>query len=150
MLRVFTVNSMSEFISYCKEHPGEVCIGFAGVGGFTYLAAQKFIADMGIDVKTVAYDSGSEVVTAVMGGFVDFCMQQPAELASGLESGALKCLATMSDEHHPSELLASVPTSKEEGLNLLLLSGVVFRLLEIFLRISRRLADSIESCSCEP
>lgn len=108
-------NSMSEFISYCKEHPGEVSIGFAGVGGFTYLAAQKFIADMGIDVKTVAYDSGSEVVTAVMGGFVDFCMQQPAELASGLESGALKCLATMSDEHHPSELLASVPTSKEEG-----------------------------------
>lgn len=109
--------SMKELIDYCLEHPNEVSIGFAGVGGFTYLAAQKFISDMGIQVKTVAYDSGSEVVTAVMGSFVDFCMQQPAELSSGLESGAVKCLATMSQGRHPSELLSSAPTSQEEGFD---------------------------------
>lgn len=107
--------SLDELIDYSKDHPGEVSIGFAGVGGFTYLAAQRFINEMGLQVKTVAYDSGSEAVTAVMGGFVDFCMQQPAEVASGLESGALKCLAIMSEERHPSELLKDVSTAQEQG-----------------------------------
>ena len=73
---------------------------------------------MGVEVNNIGYDSGSEAVTAVLGGFVDFCQQQPAETASTLESGDLKALAIMSTERHPSELLANVPTAKEQGVDL--------------------------------
>lgn len=112
-------NDLNEFVEYAKANPGKMTVGFAGLGGFTHLAAAKFIHDMGVEVNNIGYDSGSEAVTAVLGGFVDFCQQQPAETASTLESGDLKALAIMSTERHPSELLANVPTAKEQGVDFL-------------------------------
>lgn len=112
-------NSLEEFIEAAKANPKSLSVGFAGLGGFTHLAAAKFINDMGIEVNNIGYNSGSEAVVAVLGGFVDFCQQQPAEFAAQFEAGELKALGIMSKERHPSELLSGIPTSKEQGIDFL-------------------------------
>lgn len=109
------ITSLDDLIRLCNEKPGQISIGVAGVGGFTYLAAQRFIKEFELDVKIVAYNSGSEAVTAVMGGFVDFCIQQPAEVYSGISSGRLKGIAIMSEKRHNNEVLADIPTMIEQG-----------------------------------
>lgn len=108
--------TVSEMVEYAKANPGELKVGFAGVGGFTYLAANQFIASTGIDVEGVGYGSGSEAVAGLLGGFVDFIVQQPGEIYSQYKGGELKVLATMGDERHP--LLTEIPTCKEEGFDL--------------------------------
>ena len=109
------INSLKELISLCKKKPREMSIGVAGVGGYTYLAAERFIKEYNLDVKVVPYNSGAEVVSAVMGGFVDFCIQQPAELYSGIESEKLKAIVIMAEDRHISTVLNNIPTSKEQN-----------------------------------
>lgn len=94
------ISNLHELIDKCKRNEGQVSIGVAGAGGYTYLAAIKLIKDLDLNVKIITYDSGAEAVNAVVGGFVDFCMQQPAEVISGIESGKLHALAIMSEERH--------------------------------------------------
>ncbi|MBR0597589.1 tripartite tricarboxylate transporter substrate binding protein [Clostridiales bacterium BAD-6] len=109
--------SLQDLIEDAKTNPGKLKVGFAGLGGFTHLAAAKFINDTGMKVGNIGYGSGSEAVVGVMGDFVDFCMQQPGEFASQFEAGELKALAIMSDERHPSDALANIPTAKEQGVD---------------------------------
>lgn len=109
------IDSLDKLIKLCKEKPGKVSIGVAGVGGYTYLAAERFIKEYNLDVKVVPYNSGAEVVSAVMGGFVDFCIQQPAELYSGIESEKLKAIVIMAEDRHISTVLNNIPTSKEQN-----------------------------------
>lgn len=113
------IHSINDLINLCNEDSGKISIGVAGAGGFTYLAAQRFIKEFELDVKVVAYNSGSETVTAVMGGFVDFCIQQPAEVYSGIKSERLRGIAIMTDGRHDSEILKDVPTITEQGYDLL-------------------------------
>lgn len=108
--------TVSEMVEYAKAHPSELKVGFAGIGGFTYLAANQFITSTGIEVESVGYSSGSEAVAGLLGGFVDFIVQQPGEIYSQYKGGELKVLATMGSERHP--LLLEVPTCQEEGLDL--------------------------------
>lgn len=114
------INSLDDLIELCKKEPGKVSIGVAGVGGYTYLAAERFIKEQNIDVKVVAYDSGAEVVSAVMGGFVDFCIQQPAELYAGIESEQLKPIAIMAQNRHISPVLSNISTSSEQNVDLVM------------------------------
>lgn len=109
-------NSLEELIDLCKANPGKMSIGVAGVGGYTYLAAERFIEEQNLDVKVVAYNSGAEVASAVMGGFVDFCIQQPAELYSGIESKKLKPLSIMAIDRHSNALLSDIKTAKEQNV----------------------------------
>ena len=111
------IGSLNELIANCKEQQGKIRIGVAGAGGYTYLAAMKFIHDLELKVKIITYDSGAEAVNAVMGGFVDFCMQQPAEVMPGLESGHLRAIAIMSEKRHRHEKLKVIPSSQEQGIN---------------------------------
>lgn len=105
--------TLDDLIESCKNNPGERTIAVAGVGGYTYLVAHRFLAEKNLDVKIVAYDSGVEAVTAVMGGFADFCIQQPAEVASGIESEKLVGLVIFSDEPHINKILHEIPTGLE-------------------------------------
>ena len=111
------INSLKELISLCEKNPGKMSIGVAGVGGYTYLAAERFIKEQNIDVKVVSYNSGAEVVTAVMGGFVDFCIQQPAELYSGIKSKKLKPISIMAIDRHSNAVLSDIKTAREQDVD---------------------------------
>lgn len=109
-------DNITEMIDYAKANPKKLKVGFAGIGGFTYLAANKFIEAAEIEVIGVGYDSGSEAVAGLLGGFVDFIVQQPGEIFAQYDAGELKVLAVAGTERNP--LLPDASTCKEQGLEL--------------------------------
>lgn len=111
-------NNVNELVEYAKENPGNLKVGFAGMGGFTHLAASQFLKSVGIEVEGVGYGSGSEAVAGLLGGFVDMIVQQPGEVYAQYEAEELKILALMGEER--TSFLEGIPTLKEEGIDLVL------------------------------
>lgn len=109
-------DSVPELIEYAKANPGELKVGYAGMGGFTHLASSQFIEFNGMEVEGVGYGSGAEAVTALLGGFVDLVIQQVGEVYSQYEAEELKILGIMGDERHP--LLPDTPILSEDGIDL--------------------------------
>src|SRR5699024_6308925 len=72
----------------------------------------------GIDLETIPFDGGGEVVTNLLGGHVDIAFLRPRQLPEHVEAGNLRPIATSSDE--ALESFPEVPTLTEEGLDITL------------------------------
>lgn len=70
------------------------------------------------DMKYVPFNSGAEVVTALLGGHIDLAWVNPGEALSQLDAKTLRALGVAS----PVKLsgLPNVPTLKEQGIDLAL------------------------------
>ena len=62
------VKSVRELVALAKSHPGAINHSSAGVGTFTFLAAEMFKRQAGIAMLHVPYRAGGEALTAVIAG----------------------------------------------------------------------------------
>ena len=53
--------TFDDVVKYAKEHPGELSIGFAGIGGGTHMYAQKLATTAGFEFNAVPFNGTSEV-----------------------------------------------------------------------------------------
>ena len=106
-------NTLDEFISYVKENPGKVKMGFSGFGSSTHIVAAAFAKKFGLEFSFVPYKGGSKTVAATMGGHIDANTHHPAETKAGVDAGKLRVLATMGPKR--SNLYPDVPTMQELG-----------------------------------
>jgi len=118
--------TMEQLLEAAKAKPDTITGG--GSSGLS-LDAVVFYAlcdQAGVKMKYVPFSGGGEVMTAVLGGHVDFAFLGPSEAASQLEAGKLKAIA-VSTADRGSGLIADVPTLKELGYDVVLsqLRGVV-------------------------
>ena len=67
----------------------------------------------GVDLVYVPYDSGGEVLAAILGGHIDICGMSPSEAGEHISSGALIPLAACADER--LESLPDIPTFSDAG-----------------------------------
>lgn len=100
-----------EFLTYAKEHPGEVIMGVGGHWASHDVARAALELQSGIRFKKVAVDGGAEVVANVLGGHVDCGFNYYAEFKAQVDSGELKVLCCTGDARHP--YLPDVPTLGE-------------------------------------
>jgi putative tricarboxylic transport membrane protein len=63
----------------------------------------------------VVFESGAELVTAMLGGDIVMASLNPSEVIGQLEAGDLKALAAFAENQYESGILADVPTAKQEG-----------------------------------
>ncbi len=105
--------SMQEFIAYAKANPGKLNYSSAGVGNTLHLAGELLKYRAGIDLTHVPYNSGSEAMTAVLGGQVQMSMVSLSGLLPLFQEGKLRALATTSPTRFPE--LPDVPTMIESG-----------------------------------
>lgn len=108
-------NSVDEFITYAKEHPGEVKIGNAGTGSIWHIAAMGLEEAVGTEFNHVPFDGAAPAVAALMGGHIDAVTVAPIEVFSGVQGEKLKVLAVMGDER--AEAFPNIPTLKETGID---------------------------------
>ncbi|MUV37058.1 Protein BugT [Lentibacillus sp. JNUCC-1] len=108
-------DTLEEFISYAKEHPGEISVGNSGPGSIWHIAAANLEEAAGIELNHVPHDGAAPAVTALVGGHIDAVTVSPAEVKSQIDAGKLKMLAVMSDEK--SDMAPDVPTVSEAGLD---------------------------------
>lgn len=96
---------------------GTVTTAISGATGPEYVAWSQIEDQFDVKFKSVVFESGGEIATALMGGHVDVAMTNPGEAMGQFESGDLKPLCTLAPERYEYEALADVPTGIEEGID---------------------------------
>ena len=94
----------------------------AGVTGTTSLTLDQVVFTLteqktGAKFDRVPFESGSEAITALLGGQVDIISVNPGEALGQIQAGSIKALCSFSDKRYTSDILKDVPTAKEQGLD---------------------------------
>ena len=87
--------------------------GTVGVVSDPVLLARMLQNASGITIDTVPFDGEGEVMTAVLGGHIDFMLGNPGEILPQIEAGTLRPLAVSTAGRLTS--LPAVPSFKELG-----------------------------------
>ncbi len=124
---VFAVNANAplktgkELIERLKKDPQSIALGFATtLGSHNHIAAGLLMKSAGgspRDLKPVAFKGSAEAVTALMGAHLDLVTTAAGNVAAHMQSGRLRVLGVSADKRLPG-VFASVPTWKEQGVNL--------------------------------
>lgn len=104
-------NTMQEFISYVKAHPGKLNYATAGIGGNVHLNTALFIARAGLDMVAVPYKSGAPAMAALVAGEIEMYFGNASELMQHTESKFIKILAVSTLQK--LKKLPDVPTVAE-------------------------------------
>lgn len=142
--------SIKQVIEKAKANPKSIAIG--GTSGTSddavmYRALQN---KAGIELSYVPFESGGEVMTALLGGHVDLAWANPGEALAQVEAGQIRAIVVASKERIPG--YEDVPTLIEEGIDAQLAQfrGVVMpkdvpqEAVEYMEEVLRKLSESEE------
>jgi len=110
--------SVQDIIDDAKANPKKLNVGGTSGTSDDAVMYYAFQARTGTEMKYVPFNSGGEVMTAVLGGHVDMAWVNPGEALSQLEAKKARALAVASKERLTA--LKDVPTLKEKGIDLVL------------------------------
>lgn len=103
-----------EFIEAAKKKDASITFGSVGIGSAVHISAEKFRLAAGIDATHVPYRGGSEVITDILGGRIDFYFCPLATALPLIQSGQVRALL-VSTPMRVSDL-PDVPSPPEIGL----------------------------------
>jgi tripartite-type tricarboxylate transporter receptor subunit TctC len=106
--------TLQEFVADAKGQQGKLTLANSGTGSHTHITAAALARAANIQVVDVPYGA-AQVVPNVLGGHVDAMVTLPAAVASLIQSGRLRALASMTSARDPG--LPDVPTARELGID---------------------------------
>lgn len=92
----------------------------AGISGSTSLDNVVFtLAEQttGVSFDRVPFESGGELLAALLGGQIQVASLNPGEVVGHLKSGRLRALCAFADKRYTYPELSSIPTAKEQGID---------------------------------
>ncbi len=107
------VKSVQELVALARARPGAINHASAGVGTFTFLAAEMFKRQAAIDMLHVPYRAGGEALTAVIAGETSVYFSPAAGALPQIRQGRLRPLAVTSQKR--IALMPELPTVAESG-----------------------------------
>src|SRR5699024_1999370 len=87
-------DTFEEWQEWVEQNPGEFEYGTPGAGLSQHITMESIKGELEIDVAHVPYDSGTEAITATVGGHTDGTFTQITELNQFVKSDELKVLFT--------------------------------------------------------
>ena len=105
------INTLGDLIAYAKANPAKLNYGSGGNGSAGHLAGEMFKKEAGIFALHIPYNGGNPAQLALLGGQVDFNLDNLATAAPNIRSGRLKALAVTSMAR--SSALPDVPAMSE-------------------------------------
>ena len=106
--------TMEDVIAFARANPKALNAGIPGVGTSVHMAAYTFNRDAKVDITTVAFGGGGEVVTQILGGHVDLAFLSMPAVKAQYDAGKIRYLAFFAKQRHP--LYPKIPTAVEKGL----------------------------------
>jgi putative tricarboxylic transport membrane protein len=109
--------SLSDVIEAAGQ--SQVNMGVTGATSLDTIVTGLVEEDQGVEFERVVFESGGELVTALLAGDIDVATLNPGEVIGQLEAGKMRALAVFDDERYPKSAgdLADIPTAKEEGVD---------------------------------
>lgn len=108
--------SLQEMVDHIRKNPKVVKWGCAGITAVGAFAIAQFLQESNIpfdNVNQVVFKSGSEVLTALAGGHIDFAAQIQSENAGLIMANKIRGLATITSKRLSK--FPDIPTAKESG-----------------------------------
>jgi tripartite-type tricarboxylate transporter receptor subunit TctC len=106
--------TVQDFIADAKAKPGSISFGSVGIGSAVHISAEKFRLAAGIETTHVPYRGGSEVISDILGGRIDFYFCPLATALPLIRDGQVHALLISTDKRAAD--LPDVPTPAEAGL----------------------------------
>lgn len=110
-------NSLEDIINFAKENPGELTYGITGLAGNENIMMSRLSRAAGIEMRSVAFGSGGEAVTAMLGGNIDILYSNVIDAGEYVRAGEFKCVIVFSDERCDIEGFENVPAITEFGID---------------------------------
>jgi putative tricarboxylic transport membrane protein len=105
--------NLKDLVAAAKDKGGAMTVGGTTTGQDDHICNRLFERAAGIKTRYVSFNSGGEVMTALLGGHVDYIWANPAEFAPQLDGKQVRPLGVAKEER--IGYLAAVPTIKEQG-----------------------------------
>jgi len=106
--------TLGEFIAWAKKQPQGVTFGSSGIGTTVHLSGEMLCRRTGIQGLHVPFKGGSEALTGMLRGDIQFVVDNVPTALANLRGGKLRALAVTSAERWPD--LPDVPTMAEAGV----------------------------------
>jgi putative tricarboxylic transport membrane protein len=114
------LKSAKELVDRLKKDPSALSVSIGtSLGNAGHLAYALAMKAAGVDIKklkTVAFNSASDGITALLGGHIDLASTPPSAVLQHVQAGKLRVLVLTAPTRAHGEL-ANVPTWKELGIN---------------------------------
>jgi tripartite-type tricarboxylate transporter receptor subunit TctC len=110
----FPAKSVAELIAYAKANPGKLDYAAVGAGNLTHLSGELLKARTGIDFAIIQYKSGAEAMTAVVGGQVQFAIDNVTVVRPLVQDKRLRALAVTSRKRQAD--FPDLPTMIDAGI----------------------------------
>jgi tripartite-type tricarboxylate transporter receptor subunit TctC len=105
-----SIGSIGDLIAHAKANPGKMTFGSSGNGTGSHLSGEALKQTTGINTIHVPFKGSGPVITALLGGHVDYVATDVSSL-SAIRAGQLRPLAVTSPQRSAS--LPNTPTLSE-------------------------------------
>jgi putative tricarboxylic transport membrane protein len=105
--------TIEDLVEAAKKDPGNIKFALFGTGTDDHIISVMLGKEAGVKFGYVPFDSGGEQLAAMLGGHVAAMVTEFQEVATQVEAGKVRILATATGQRLDS--LPDVPTLKEKG-----------------------------------
>ena len=105
--------TLADFLQAAREKPGQLTLASVGPATAQHLGFERLGRAANVNITYVPYPGGAPAINALLGGHVTAVFAEYAPLASHIQAGTLRPLATSSRTR--VEALPNVPTVAESG-----------------------------------
>jgi tripartite-type tricarboxylate transporter receptor subunit TctC len=109
------IASLQALVAAAKASPGRMSYASSGAGSSPHLSAELLKHRTGIDVVHVPYRGSAPAMADLIGGRVDWTIDNLPNVLAQVQGGKLRALAVTGTERDPS--MPDVPTFREAGLD---------------------------------
>ncbi len=106
--------TVQEFIAEARAKPGSISFGSVGIGSAVHISSEKFKLAAGIEATHVPYRGGSEIITDILGGRIDFYFCPLATALPLIRENRVRALVVSTPKRAAE--LPEVPSPGEIGL----------------------------------
>ena len=105
--------SVQELVAYAKQQPAGLAFGSSGTGTSSHLGAELLKSVANMPAQHVPYKGAPQAINDLMGGSVQFLIDNIASVGPSVSAGKLRALAVTSRQRSP--LFPDLPTLDEAG-----------------------------------
>jgi tripartite-type tricarboxylate transporter receptor subunit TctC len=106
-------NTIQDFLNEAKAKPGSISFGSVGIGSAVHISSEKFRLAADFQATHVPYRGGSEVITDILGGRIDFYFCPLATALPLIREGQVRALLVSTPKRVRE--LPDVPTPVDIG-----------------------------------